>query len=568
MNTLKIKLNPYKDVNIASLDDKPLSPYSELNNYMKEPFLKWADKLLGAAEREINDDYQLVVSGEDFETKMLQDMQNDFDACKSYSVEPYQVNSSVHERFALIKELATKYGVQVQLDNFRMPIYSEVELRFDETMVCQAAPESASLYLTENPSFANQILAKNGPAIVILVSNKSAVTAIGDMKYQWEIEANRLNEIVEITLDRFVKIPIITYVANQLKNIAAQLTDEDNQKLALATEIDMFISVADVEPIEVGTSRELVVRTVPESDSVPALRIECSNTSVIVVDGMSLSAVAPGQVYIDIYKADELIPFVRKQVVATQDNSVKKIELSLVDGKMGIGRSQSVAITLFPADADDASLVEWTSSNNDVVAVDEDGKITAVSAGRAVIKAATPRVSEQVEVEVLPNLSSITLSTTRVELFVGETNPIDVSVSPANAFDSSYEWQTSNKSVAIIDKLDDGSQIIRATGIGECVLTCVAKEGNCSATCSAKVESTFKRQENIHTFLSYTAIAAVACLVFAVLSIKIGVLISAGVTVLAGITAIGKNKKDFLWSVVLIGFSAFLALLSLGILSL
>ncbi len=52
MNILKIKLNPYKDVNIASLDDKPLSPYSELNNYMKEPFLKWADKLLGAAERD------------------------------------------------------------------------------------------------------------------------------------------------------------------------------------------------------------------------------------------------------------------------------------------------------------------------------------------------------------------------------------------------------------------------------------------------------------------------------------------------------------------------------------
>ena len=67
MNTLKIKLNPYKDINIASLDDKPLSPYSELNNYLKEPFLKWAHKLLDTAEREINDDYTLVVAAEEFE---------------------------------------------------------------------------------------------------------------------------------------------------------------------------------------------------------------------------------------------------------------------------------------------------------------------------------------------------------------------------------------------------------------------------------------------------------------------------------------------------------------------
>ena len=87
MNTLRIKLNPYKDINIASLDDKPLSPYSELNNYMKEPFLKWADKLLGTAEREINDEYELIVAGESFEELFISDMQNDEDLCKSFKTE-------------------------------------------------------------------------------------------------------------------------------------------------------------------------------------------------------------------------------------------------------------------------------------------------------------------------------------------------------------------------------------------------------------------------------------------------------------------------------------------------
>ena len=77
MNTLKLKLNPYKNVNNISLDDRPISSYSELSNFMKEPFLKWADKLLATAERELNDEYDLVVQAEEFERLFLQDLQND-----------------------------------------------------------------------------------------------------------------------------------------------------------------------------------------------------------------------------------------------------------------------------------------------------------------------------------------------------------------------------------------------------------------------------------------------------------------------------------------------------------
>ena len=560
MNTLKIKLNPYKDVNIASLDERPLSPYSELNNYMKEPFLKWADKLFGVAEREINDDYSLVISGESFETIFLKDMQNEFDACKSYAVEPYQINNSVNDRYDLIKQLAYKYGVQIPIDKFRMPVYTEMQLCLEETLICQATQETAFVYVTQNPSLAQQIMLKNGPAIVVLLSNISKVTPIGDMKYQWEVTEDRLRGILEIIVDRFVKIPIISYVAKQLKNDTSRLDEDDSKNLALATEIDMFITVADIEPIEVGNSADLIIKTVPESNVIPAIRIDSSNTSVVAVEGTKLKAVAPGQVFIDIYKTEEFIPFCRKQVVVTQDNLVKKIELGIAEYKMGIGRSQELSITLIPEDADDIALVKWNSSNNGIVSVNEDGNITAIAAGRATITAATERANVSVEVEVLPNLSSITLSTTKVDLYVGQTEPMKISVSPSNAFDTTCEWQSSDKSVAIIDTLDDGSQIVRATGIGNCILTCTAKEGNCAATCIVKVESTFKKRENLHTFLSYTVIAAVACLVCTMISLKIGAVIAAVATVLMGVVAIGKNKKDLFWAVILMVFALFLAM--------
>lgn len=565
MNTLKIKLNPYKDINIASLDDKPLSPYSELNNYMKEPFLKWADKLLGTAEREINDEYELIVAGESFEELFISDLQNDEDLCKSFKTEKYQINNSVNERFAYIREIAAKYGIDVPLNDYKVRLYSETEIDVDDSNIIIAPIENAFVFITENKDIARQVLGKPGEAIIILLSDKSSVSSLGDMKYIWEIPAERLKSVLESIVERFAKIPYIRAVAGKIQDSEAALTEEDNEKLSLSTEIDMFISVLDVPTIEVGSEYTLEVKTTPETDAIPPLRVECSNTSVVAVDGITLKAVAPGRAFIDIYKKEELIPFARKEVETTQENYVKQIELTLPASKMGIGRQQQIGITLVPNDADDINLIDWESSDSSVISVDEDGTIEAHTDGKAVITASTTRVRSSVEVEVLPNLKAISLSETRAELFVGQTQEISIAVSPMNAFDTTCIWQSSNKDVAVIEVADDGRQFIRAVGIGECTLTCSAKEGNCVSSCSVIVESTFKKRENIHTFLHYTVIAAVAALVCSVLSISIGALIAAGATVLFAVIAMGRNKQDILWAIVASVFAVICALLSLGL---
>lgn len=565
MNTLRIKLNPYKDINIASLDDKPLSPYSELNNYMKEPFLKWADKLLGTAEREINDEYELIVAGESFEELFISDMQNDEDLCKSFKTEKYQISNSVDERFGYINEIATKYGIEVPLNDYKVRVYSEIELSVDSSYITVAPIENAFVYVTENKDLARQVLAKSGEAIVILLSDKSSVSSLGDMKYVWEIPSDRLKNVLDSVVDRFAKIPYIRAVAERIKGSEAALTEDDNEKLSLSTEIDMFISVLDVPTLEVGSEYTLEVKTTPETNEIPQLRIECSNTSVVMVEGITLKAIAPGKAFVDIYKKEELIPFARKEIETTQENFVKQIELTLPFPKMGIGRQQQIGITLLPNDADDINLVDWESSDSRVVSVDEDGAIVAHADGKVVVTASTTRVRSSVEVEVLPNLKAISLSETSVELYVGQTQEISISVSPLNAFDTTCIWQSSNKDVAVIEVADDGRQFIRAVGIGECTLTCSAKEGNCASSCSVIVESTFKKRENIHTFLHYTIIAAVAALVCSVLSVSIGALIAAGATVLFAVIAIGRNKKDILWAIVASVFAVICALLSLGL---
>ena len=273
MNTLKIKLNPYKDINIASLDDKPLSPYSELNNYMKEPFLSWASKLLDAAEREINDDYSLVVTSELFEKMFLEGMQNNFDSCKEYLTDCFVVDTSTSERFDSIKKLAVKYGINYSLDEFKLPIYTDVQLSLDATLVNATDIAHAKLIISNDKGVVEQASRNEGWLIIVLITGRNTVVSIGDEKYVWEVAEDDIDKVLSSIVDRFVKTPVIVKVAGLLNNVTYTMDDKDRKLLSLATEIEPFLAISDVPEIEVGETVSLGVTAYPEASEIPNLRI-------------------------------------------------------------------------------------------------------------------------------------------------------------------------------------------------------------------------------------------------------------------------------------------------------
>lgn len=552
LNSIKLKLNPYKDINIVSLDDKPLSPYSELNNYMKEPFLKWADKLLEAAGREINDDYRLIVSAEEFEIQFLKDMQNDNDSCISYEREDFQISYSVGERYNIISQLFMKYNLAINTSNFRMPVYSEIQTVTDDSLMVETEMENATLYIAKDQDNIKNMIGGINPKIVVVIANKNRVTCVSSMQYIWEIEEKHLSEVVNLIAERFVKVPLIIEMSKQLKSKLDLIDAKDQENLEMVTEIDIFVSVEDIKDIEVGKTVSLAFKTIPEGLMLPELRIISTNSNVIAVEKDKLTAVSIGRAAIEFYKAEEIIPFAKKEISTFKDNYVQKIELTLSEKKMGIGRKQRVNIALIPEDGDDANQVSWSVNDTNIGEIDESGTIISKKEGRLVITAETVKTKKTIELEVLPNLSIISLSESSIELYVGQTKLIRAILQPHNAFDSTCEWKTSDKSVAIVERLDDGTEIVRATGIGNCVVTCVAKEGGCSSSCNVSVESTFKKRENIHTMLSATAFCMVVALFCTAFSFRTGTVVAGIATAIFGVSAFLKNKSDRFWAVLLI----------------
>lgn len=565
MNTLRLKLNPFADINTVSLDDQPLSPYSELNNYMKEPFLHWAGQFLDAAEAEINDDYTLEVTAGEFERLFLAGLQNGNEACTSFTTADYAVNISIAERFQNVRQLAIQYGVSIGVDAMRLPVCVQVPIAFDEALTRAVPVNEARLVVTEDPSTARNAVRAMNEGIVIVVSDKNAVHPAPNRSYIWEVPAQELEHVVSSVIDRFVRIPLVASVKTRLAERGDELRTEDQNTLALVTAIDPIVTIAELPVIEVGTCVTLNASVYPESAPMPRLRLIPQNTTILAINGLTISALYPGTTYVEVYRDEENVPFTKVRVSASQNNKVQSIRLALEQEYMGLQHSQQIQVSVLPVDAEDAHEIMWSVDDSRVAIVDSNGVVTAVGEGRAMITASTENATASIAVRVMPNMQRMQLLIDRTELYVGETEPIDVTFVPEHCYDTSYHWNTSDPEVAVIEEDAEGYPIVRAAGIGTCVITCAADEGHCSTSCEILVESTFKKRENVHSMLSVTFVLAIACLVCTVLSFPIPAAVLAVATIGCGIAAMMRNKSDILWSIILMVLAVVLALIALQV---
>lgn len=159
------------------------------------------------------------------------------------------------------------------------------------------------------------------------------------------------------------------------------------------------------------------------------------------------------------------------------------------------GESETIYIT-------SDTMVEWTSSDNKVATVDN-GKVTAINAGKAVITVSTMDetakatcevivTKKETEVEIVP-IKSISISRSSLSLKVGDIEILSAIISPANATDKSVVWSSNNEKVVTIQ---NGK--VTAKAVGTTIITVSDKDGTHKATCTVTVteKSTTQNPDN------------------------------------------------------------------------
>jgi len=208
-----------------------------------------------------------------------------------------------------------------------------------------------------------------------------------------------------------------------VKVTAKDITVPDNLDVKLndgnETSIEATISPADATDVEVGyASTDEAVAAVDKDGKVQVRQPgECDIVTTLMQDGEKVT---------------------EKTTHVKAFYEVESITLDSNEGKLTVGNSHTIKATVAPEEIAAETTIEWSSSNEKVATVDENGKVTAIAAGEATITATAGEESANYEVTVeqpkkvtTSNKTYKSSSSSNSSAAVTPSNPAPVAPAPA-----------------------------------------------------------------------------------------------------------------------------------------
>ena len=136
-----------------------------------------------------------------------------------------------------------------------------------------------------------------------------------------------------------------------------------------------------------------------------------------------------------------------------------------------------------------AMTVTWTSSDESVATVDQDGYINTTSkTGDAVITATYEYLgtiySDSCIVSVKVPVESMKMSKKHIELTVGESFTLETKISPKKATIQTVTWYSENEDIATVDE----NGVVTAVSAGKVIVYALSDDGYYRSTCEVTVE--------------------------------------------------------------------------------
>ena len=155
--------------------------------------------------------------------------------------------------------------------------------------------------------------------------------------------------------------------------------------------------------------------------------------------------------------------------ITDNNNGNNAISLNNSDIEMNIGDVDKLIATV--KNSDEEELI-WSSSNSDIVKVDEDGNIEAINSGSAIISVALKNDSSVIancHVTVkkdLVDVSEVKLNYSDVSLNIGDSKILIPSFDVDGVVDEKLLWSSSDIKIAEVD--NNGN--VKATGVGTAII--------------------------------------------------------------------------------------------------
>lgn len=205
--------------------------------------------------------------------------------------------------------------------------------------------------------------------------------------------------------------------------------------------------------------------------------------SVLTVDQNGLvTFVGPGETYVSATANADTTKVAYCKFLITQQ--VEQIKMDFDKVTLSVGDEYRLTAVISPENATNKN-VKWSTSNPNVVTVDENGMLKAVGSGSATVIVQTEDGGyiDMTNVTVLQPVSSITLSQTEMSVKKGTVFWLSATINPDTADNKKVTWSSSDTSLATVDP--DGK--VTTLAVGTVTISCASEDNGTVAYCVVEI---------------------------------------------------------------------------------
>ncbi len=273
-------------------------------------------------------------------------------------------------------------------------------------------------------------------------------------------------------------------VDGNLEDPGEQIENIDNGKVT-GVEVSEIILDTEEADLNVGESIVISATIVPYYAENQTITWSSSDGSIASAENGTVKALHSGEAVITASTANGKTA---ECTITVPGTKVTGVSLDPSEAQMHIGETLQLEETVIPENADNQN-VTWTSNNESVASVDEDGLVTAEDAGTATITVTTEDGGKtaQCTITVLKiPVTGVSLNYTTAELRVKKTLQLTETVTPENADNQNVTWSSSDETIASVD--EDG--LVTAKDAGTAIITVTTEDGDKTAQCTITVLKT------------------------------------------------------------------------------
>ena len=342
--------------------------------------------------------------------------------------------------------------LQIRVENVAATITTGMTMKVEVTVIPETAETPEYVWSSSDPTVAT--VDENGEIKALAAGTTTITVATADGK----AETSFVLTVVEITI--------------AVKGIGI---DQVTMKL------------------EEGETKKLAAWVTPTNATNRNITFSSGDEDVAIVDKNGVvTAIAAGTTGITATSEDGEFSKTCTVTVTAPVVEVSGVSLDENELELTVGEEKTLTAVVEPENATNKK-VSWSSDNEAAATVDENGKVTAVAAGEAMITVTTEDGSYTDECLVTVQTQTVALTGLEIdpetlEMIVGETAALVAFLTPENTTETDLLWTSSAANVVCIDSVLDNDAEITALAAGTATITVSNADKTITATCEVTVE--------------------------------------------------------------------------------